>query len=65
MYVSSDGENFRFVFNKLDKVKQCMDEEISSVNNYSMLTKVPDFYLQSNTIANTEASASEANTREL
>ena len=41
-----------------------MDEKISSVSNYSVLTKVPDVFLDSNTTANAEQSASETSTRE-
>lgn len=41
-----------------------MDEKISSVSNYSVLTKVLDFFLDSNTTANAEQSASETSTRE-
>lgn len=63
IYVPSDNEETAF-FNKLDKAKLCMDEKISSVSNYSVLTKVLDFFLDSNTTANTEQSASETSTRE-
>ena len=63
IYVPSDNEKTAF-FNKLDKAKLCMDEKISSVSNYSVLTKVLDFFLDSNTTSNAEQSASETSTRE-
>ena len=47
IYVPSDNEKTAF-FNKLVKAKLCMDEKISSVSNYSVLTKVLDFFLDSN-----------------
>lgn len=58
IYVSSEDEKKAF-FNKLDKAKLCMDEKISSVSNYSVITKALDLFLQSNTTGNVEESVSE------
>ena len=63
IYVPSDNKKTTF-FNKLDKAKLCMDEKISSASNYSVMTKVLDVFLGSNTTANAEQSASETSTRE-
>lgn len=46
IYLDNEQEKTNF-FNKLDKAKLCVNEKITSVSNYAVLSKVLDYFLES------------------